>query len=78
MAEAVLIGGAWDGHREEVALGADGLPPSLLPRFRETAVWTEDTGFLPMRVPDGAYRRRGPDPADGNRWFYEPDSPRTP
>jgi hypothetical protein len=73
MAQAVLMGGAWDGHVEEVSLGEDGLPPERLPRNRDTSVWTEDTGFLPMRIPAQGYRRRGPDPRDASRWFYEPD-----
>lgn len=73
MAQALLIGGAWDGHVEEVALGADGLPPERLPRNRETSVWTEDTGFLPMRIPAQGYRRARPDPKDASRWYYEPD-----
>jgi hypothetical protein len=72
MAEAVLVGGPDDGHVEEVPLGEDGLPPALLPRYRQTSVWTEDTGLLPMRVPDRPYRRRGPDPTDPQRWIYEP------
>jgi hypothetical protein len=78
MAEAVLIGGAWDGHREQVTVDAEGLPPELIPRFRETTVYTEDTGVLPMRIPERGYRRRGPDPTDpsGTRWLYEPEGDR--
>ena len=75
MAEAVLVGGPWDGHLEAVTLGADGLPPARIPRHRDTTIWTEDTGHMPVRIPERAYRRRGPDPADptGERWIYEPD-----
>lgn len=75
MVEVVLTGGRWDGHVERVAAGDDGLPPARLPRFRETAVYTEDTGFLPMRIPERGYVRRSVDPADpaGLRWIYEPD-----
>ena len=75
MAEAVLIGGPWDGHQEPITLGPDGTPPALLPRYRQTMVYTEDTGYLPMRIPEAPYRRRGPDPTDetGARWIYEPD-----
>lgn len=74
MAEAVLVGGAWDGHVEPVELGPDGLPPAVLPRHRVTTIWTEDTGHLPIRIPERGYRRRGPDPADPDRWLYAPDT----
>lgn len=75
MAEAVLVGGPWDGHLEPVTLDADGLPPARIPRHRDTTIWTEDTGHMPVRIPERAYRRRGPDPSDpsGERWIYEPD-----
>lgn len=75
MAEAMLVGGPWDGHREQVDVGGDGLPPASIPRYRETTVYTEDTGHMPVRIPERAYRRRGPDPTDpsGTRWIYEPD-----
>ena len=71
----MLVGGPWDGHRETVTLDAEGLPPRLLPRFRDTTIYTEDTGHMPVRIPERAYRRRGPDPSDstGSRWIYEPD-----
>jgi hypothetical protein len=71
-AEAVLVGGPWDGHVEPLKLDAEGRPPALLPRHRHTMVFTEDTGYLPMSIPERPYRLRGPDPADGNRWIYEP------
>lgn len=54
MATAVLVGGPWDGHVEEVALDGEGLPPRLLPRFRDTTIWTEDTGHMPVRIPERA------------------------
>lgn len=73
MATAMLVGGPWDGHVEDVALDADGLPPPRLPRFRETTVWTEDTGHMPMRIPERAYRRRGPHATEPATWVYEPD-----
>lgn len=69
----MLIGGPWDGHVEPVAAGPDGLPPERIPRFRDTTIWTEDTGHMPVRIPERAYRRRGPDPAEPDRWIYEPD-----
>ena len=74
-AEAVLVGGPWDGHTERVPLGPDGLPPARIPRYRETTIYTEDTGHMPIRIPERAYRRRGPDPSApaGTRWLYEPD-----
>ncbi|MBW0116949.1 hypothetical protein [Pseudonocardia abyssalis] len=73
MATAVLVGGPWDGHTEEVTLDADGVPPRLIPRFRDTTIYTEDTGHLPVRIPERAYRRRGPHPSEGGTWVYEPD-----
>lgn len=35
-----------------------------------------EAGHVPGRIPEHAYRRRGPDPADttGARWIYEPDA----
>ncbi len=73
MAQAMLVGGPWDGHTEDVALDVDGLPPARIPRFRDTTIYTEDTGYMPVRIPERAYRRRGPDPEDPARWIYEPD-----
>ncbi len=72
-ATAVLMGGPWDGHTEQVALGADGQPPSVIPRHRDTTIYTEDTGHLPVRIPERGYRLRGPDPSAPSRWIYVPD-----
>jgi hypothetical protein len=74
VATAVLVGGPWDGHVEDVALDAAGSPPRLLPRFRDTTIWTEDTGHMPVRIPERAYRLRGPHPAEPRTWVYEPDT----
>ncbi len=71
--EGLLVGGPWDGHVERVPLGVDGLPPARIPRYRETTVYTEDTGHMPIRIPQRAYRLIGPHPAGGDRWIYEPD-----
>lgn len=75
MAEALLVGGPWDGHRERLDLDPQGQPPRSLPRVRDTTIYTEDTGHLPVRIPERGYRLRGPDPDDdtGSRWIYEPD-----
>ena len=68
---ALLVGGAWDGHVEQVPLGPDGLPPARIPRHRDTTVYTEDTGHMPIRIPERGYRRAH---QDGDRWIYEPDT----
>ncbi|GAA2544996.1 hypothetical protein [Pseudonocardia hydrocarbonoxydans] len=73
MATAVLVGGPWDGHTEEVALDDEGLPPRLLPRFRDTTIYTEDTGYMPVRIPERAYRLRDTSPSESGTWLYEPD-----
>ena len=67
------MGGPWDGHTEQVALGADGQPPSVIPRHRDTTIYTEDTGHMPVRIPERGYRLRGPDPSAPGRWIYVPD-----
>ncbi|WP_300008479.1 hypothetical protein [Pseudonocardia sp.] len=71
---AVLVGGPWDGHTEQVELGADGLPPRVIPRHRDTTIYTEDTGHLPVRIPERGYRRVGPHASEPDRWVYEPDT----
>ncbi|MDN5934315.1 MAG: hypothetical protein L0I24_25125, partial [Pseudonocardia sp.] len=58
---------------EAVALAAAGLPPRVIPRFRDPTIWTEDTGHMPVRIPERAYRRRGPHPSEPWTWVYEPD-----
>jgi uncharacterized membrane protein YdjX (TVP38/TMEM64 family) len=75
MPHAVLVGGPCDGHTEPVELRDDGPPARLLPCYRDTTIYAEDTGHMPVRIPEPADRRRGPDPADatGDRWIYEPD-----
>ncbi len=72
-ATAVLVGGPWDGHTEEIALDAEGLPPRVIPRHRDTTIYTEDTGHMPVRIPERGYRRRGPHPSEAGTWIYEPD-----
>jgi hypothetical protein len=72
-ATAVLVGGSWDGHVEEVTLDAEGRPPRLIPRHRDTTIYTEDTGHMPVRIPERGYRRVGPHPSVPGRWLYEPD-----
>ncbi len=70
---AVLVGGPWDGHTEQVALDADGLPPFFFNVKGYTSIYTEDTGHMPVRIPERGYRRRGPHPSEPDRWVYEPD-----
>lgn len=70
---AVLVGGPWDGHVEQVPLDGDGLPPLRIPRHRDTTIYTEDTGYMPMRIPERGYRRVGPHASEPDRWIYEPD-----
>ncbi len=72
MGTALLVGGPWDGHSEPVQLDGEGRPPELLPRYRQETVFTEDTGFLPLRIPEAPYHRRGPHPSRPDTWIYEP------